>query len=448
MLDKLNKKLSFLKPRVGVRAIITNTAWLVADRILRMGGNLIVGVWVARYLGVEQYGLFNYAYALVALFSPIATLGLDNVVIRYIIREPSAKEKILGTTFGLKFIGGVLALLLGTGTIFLLTEHQPLTVSLVAIFSATSIFQAFDTVDFWFQSQVQSKYTVVAKNTSFILTSLLKIYLITVKAPLLAFAYATLAEVGLSALGLVISYQCKNSSFLFWRWSFSLAKSLVQESLPLIFSAFAMFVNLKIDQVMLGQMVGKDAVGIYSAASRISELWYFIPAAIISSSAPAIHAAKKEGNENLYYGRLKKITHILMLVSVAIAVPMTFLSGIIITTLFGNAYAEAGTILSIHIWSSFFIFLGYSSGIWFVAEELTHLAFIRQMIGAIFNVLLNLLLIPAYSGLGAAIATVISYAFSSFLANAAHPQTKKLFMLQLKSILLFPNILTRMKQQK
>lgn len=438
MLDKLKiKKLSLLKYRTNMGAIITNTSWLFADRILRMVISLIVGVWVARYLGVQQYGLFNYAYAFVGLFTPIATLGLDNIVIRYIVRDPSAKEKILGTTFRLKLVGGILSLLLATGSIFLLTEHEPLTVSLVGIFSATSILQAFDTIDFWFQSQVQSKYSVIAKNTAFVVTSLLKISLITLKAPLLAFAFATLAEFCLGALGLVIAYKFKKSSFFSWRWSFSLAKSLLHESLPLIFSAFAMFVNLKIDQVMLGQILGEEAVGIYSAASRISEVWYFIPAAIISSSAPAIYAAKKEGNENLYYGRLKKIMRILMLISVIISLPMTFLSVTLITTLFGNAYAESGTILSIHIWSSFFIFFGYASGIWFVAEELTHIAFIRQLIGAIINVLLNLFLIPRYSGVGAAIATIISYSFSSFLANAAHPLTKKLFMVQLKSLMIF-----------
>ncbi|WP_370588511.1 hypothetical protein [aff. Roholtiella sp. LEGE 12411] len=71
MLRKLKiQKLSFLRSRSGLRAIVANTSWLFADRILRMGVGLVVGVWVARYLGVRQYGLFNYTIAFVALFNP------------------------------------------------------------------------------------------------------------------------------------------------------------------------------------------------------------------------------------------------------------------------------------------------------------------------------------------------------------------------------------------
>lgn len=193
---------------------------------------------------------------------------------------------------------------------------------------------------------------------------------------------------------------------------------------------------MKIDQVMLGEMVGKDAVGIYSAAVRISEVWYFIPTAIVSSATPSIYTAKDK-SEELYYQRIEKLLRLLILVSIAIAVPMTFLSGTIITILFGNNYLEAGSILAIHIWASLFVFMGVATSPWFIAEGLTHLSFRRTLVGAIINVVLNLFLIPTYAGLGAAIATVISYAFAAFLMNALHPITNKLFIIQLKSLLPF-----------
>lgn len=223
-------QLSVFKSRSELRAVINNTGWLFADRILRMGAGLVVGVWIARYLGVEQYGLLNYATAFVALFSPVATLGLDNVVIRHIVRDSSAKEKILGTTFWLKLVGGILALVLAIGSIFLLSDHEPLTVWLVVILGSTSIFQAFDTIDLWFQSQVQSKYTVIAKNTAFFLITLLKIILITIKAPLIAFAWITLGEFGFSAVGLAIIYRVKGYSLRLWHMSFPVARTLLKES--------------------------------------------------------------------------------------------------------------------------------------------------------------------------------------------------------------------------
>ncbi|RCJ14621.1 flippase [Nostoc sp. ATCC 43529] len=436
MLNKLKiQKLSLLKSRTNLRAIITNTGWLFADRILRMGAGLIVGVWVARYLGSQQYGLFNYATAFVALFSPLATLGLDNVVVRDIVHDSSNKEKILGTAFWLKLFGGMSSLLLAVGVIYVLRQDQKITIWLVAILASTGIFQAVDTIDFWFQSQVLSKYTVVARNTAFVIVTLVKVALIYMQAPLIAFAWVTLAEFSFSAVGLAIAYTIKGYSLRLWRWSFPVAKTLLKDSGPLILSGMTIMIYMKIDQIMLGEMMGYSAVGIYSAASRISEVWYFIPTAIVSSVSPTIFAAKQT-SEALYYQRIKQLLRLMVLISLAIALPMSFLSGSIINILFGNSYAAAGGILAIHIWASLFVFMGIAVSPWFIAESMTHLSLRRTLMGAIINVLLNLFLIPTYAGVGAAIATVISYAVGSVFANATHPNTKKIFKLQIQSLVI------------
>jgi polysaccharide transporter, PST family len=185
---------------------------------------------------------------------------------------------------------------------------------------------------------------------------------------------------------------------------------------------------------MLGQLVGDQMVGVYSAATRISEVWYFVPGAIASSVSPGIYAAKKAGDEALYYHRISQSLRFLSLVAILIAVPMTFLSGTIISGLFGNEYAAAGPILAIHIWAAWFVFTGIGTSAWFIAEGLTHLSFQRTLIGAVINIGLNYVLIPAYGGIGAAIATVISQAFACFLSNFFHPQARKLFWVQLRAI--------------
>ncbi|MEH2375260.1 flippase [Nostoc sp.] len=437
MLSKLKiKNLSKFKSRSGLRAIIANTGWLFADRILRMGASLVVGVWVARYLGVQQYGLFNYALAFVSLFSPIFTLGLDDVVVRHIVRQSSNKEEILGTTFWLKFLGGIASVLLAVSTMFILGEHEILKIWLVAILGMAGIFRATDTIEVWFQSQVQSKYPVIAKNTAFLLNTAIKIALILTKAPLLAFAWVTLAEFAMSAIGLLIVYQIKGSSLWLWRWSFSAAKTLLKESLPLIFSGFAVLIYMRIDQVMLGQMLGNSEVGIYSAAVRVSEIWYFIPGAIVSSVAPSIYAAK-EKSESLYYQRIGKLLSLMTCISFAIALPMTFLSDKIIMVMFGSGYAEAGSILAVHIWTSLFVFMGLATSPWFIAEGLNHVSLGKTLFGAILNIILNLFLIPRYAGLGSAIATIISQAAATFLCNAFDSRTQKIFKIQVRSLLPF-----------
>jgi PST family polysaccharide transporter len=432
----IKKKLSLLKSSDRLRGIITNTGWLFADRILRMGVGLFVGVWVARYLGVQQFGVFNYATAFVALFSTLSTLGLDAIVVRSIVREPEKRAEILGTAFWLKLFGGVAALVLAVSSIILVRHDDQLTISLVAILSSVGIFQAFETIDLWFQSQVQSKYTVIAKNTAFVVITLVKVTLISIHAPLIAFAWTALGEVGLGAIGLMISYKIRGYSPWLWPWSLLLAKTLLKESWPLILSGLTIMIYMRIDQIMLGQMVGDKAVGIYSAATRISEVWYFIPMAIVSSVSPAIYEAK-EVSESLYYERIGKLLRLLSLLSIVVAVPMSFLSGTIITILFGKSYEASGSVLAIHIWASLFVFMGVGISPWFIAEGLTQFALRRTIIGAITNVILNIFLIPAYGGVGAAIATVISQAIASFLSNATHPKTRKIFNLQVKSLIPF-----------
>ncbi len=440
MLSKMKlPNFSKLKSRSGLRAIISNTGWLFADRILRMGAGLIVGVWVARYLGVEDYGLFNYALAFVSLFSPIFTLGLDDVVINRIVHESSSKEEILGTTFWLKLLGGIVSVLMICG-VFLLTEHDPskvANISLIVILSITGIFRASDTIEIWFQSQVESKYAVIAKNIAYLINTFIKVALILTKQPLLAFAWVTLAEFAMSAIGLAIAYRMRGFSFRLWKWSFPLAKTLMKESLPLLFSGFAILIFMKIDLIMLGQMKGNTEVGIYSAAVRVSELWYFIPTAVVSSVAPKIYAAKKE-SEILYYKRMKQLLRLLAFISIAISIPMTFFSGNVIGIMFKSGFAEAGPILAVHIWTSLFVFMGVATSPWFIAEGLSHISFGKTLMGAILNVILNFLLIPEYSGMGAAIATIVSQAVAAFLSNAIDKRTQKLFKIQLQSIIPFP----------
>jgi polysaccharide transporter, PST family len=416
-------------------AIVTNTGWLFADRILRMGAGLVVGVWIARYLGAEQFGLFSYATAFAALFSPLATMGLDNVVIHHLTRKSSSPESILGTAFLLRCVGSIVSIVLAVAAIMLFRHNETTTIAIVAILASSSIFQTFDTIDLLFQSQVQAKYTVIAKSTAFAVVSVLKVMLIQTKAPLIAFAWIGLVEVMLGALGLVIVYWMRGYLLRLWAWSLPLAKLFVKQSLPLMLSGLTIMLYLRIDQIMLGQIIGDQAVGIYSAATRISEVWYFIPLTITSSINPSIYSAKEQ-SESLYYSRIYKLLQFLVVLAIAISLPMTFLSSHLILALFGAGYAESANVLAIHIWASVFVFMGVATSAWFVAEDLTHLSFSRNLMGAIMNIGINFLLIPKYAEVGAAIATVISYAFASFLSNAFSKKTRHLFILQAKALFL------------
>lgn len=422
-----------LEGRTNLQKIVGNTGWLFFDRLLRMGVGLIVGVWVARYLGPMQFGAFNFAVAFVALFGTFASLGLDGIIVRDIVREPERKYEILSSTFLLKLCGGVVAFLFSVFSIYLIRPSEGQTHWLVGIIAAGMIFQSFDAIDLWFQSQVQSKYTVMAKNGAFVLIAIAKVLLILNKASLTAFAWATLAEIIVGAAGLVLFYS-KQQSFALFCPRIATLRKLLTESWPLMLSGLAVMLYMRIDQIMLAQMMGNREVGLYSAALRFSEIWYFIPMALVSSVMPSLTQAKSDSPEK-YLQRLQQLFSNLVRLAYLIALPMTFSSSFLVTLLYGQAYAGAGAILAIHIWSAVFVFIGVGMYPWTVNEGLMKYSLFQTIVGAIVNICLNFFLIPRFGGVGAAIATLISQMIASFISNMFTSRMRIVFKMQLRALI-------------
>jgi polysaccharide transporter, PST family len=415
--------------------VLSNLSWLMAEQVLRLGVGLVVGIQVARYLGPEQYGLLSYAMAFVLLFTTIATLGLQSTVIRDLVNFPQSTSTILGTTLVLRLGGSLSAALLAIAIVIMLRPEQPLAWMLVGISAVGLIVQAFDTVGLWYQAQTQSKSVVLAKSIGFFLTSIAKVVMIVIQAPLLAFAIAGLAELLIAAIGLCLIYQQQYHLLFKWHFNLERAKQLLKDSWTDIFAGMAILVYLKIDQTMLGDLIGDDAVGIYAAASRLSEAWYFIPVAISSSFLPTMVKLKTQSNSQYHQG-LEALFQTGTVLAYLIAIPLTIFAEPIVLSLFGNEYRDASLILKIHIWAAPFVFLGTIQNIWNTAENLLKLSLQRTLVGAVSNIGLNFLLIPHYSGVGAAIATVVSYAASSVLMNGLDARTRKIFWLQLRSLVL------------
>jgi len=433
---------AFISKRLDGRHVlqkaITNTGWLLADKVVRLLVGLGVGIWIARFLGPEQFGMLSYAVAFVSLLGVLATLGLDGTVVRELVRAPEQKNEILGATFLAKFLGGILTLLLAVIAIQFLRPADFQVRWLIAIIAAGTTFQSFDVIDFWFQSRVESRFAVYAKSSAFLLVALVKIALILNNAPLSAFAFAASLEILLGAAGLIIAYRMTGHSLLRWRVKAQRIRQLVSEAWPLALSSTAVLVYMRIDQIMLGEMVGDREVGVYGAAIRFSEVWYFIPVSIIVSLAPSLVELRRV-NVDLYYERFSNLFRLMTGIALAISIPVTFASGYLARTAYGNSYEGVAQVLAIHIWATPFVFLGVAQSPWNLNEGLTRLALFRTVSGAVANILLNFLLIPKYGAAGAAVATAISYALAAVFLNAFSKRTRRIFFLQLKSILVVPS---------
>ena len=437
MLNKLTAVGQKLSP--NLRKAIGNTGWLFTEKITQMVLGLLIGLWIARYLGPERFGRFNLAIAIVGLSVPFAKLGLDNIVIRNLARDPSCRDETLGTTFILKLISSSLAFFVTLQIVILSTSSGSPNYTeklwLVGIIAAGTIIQSFDIIDYWFQSQVQSKYSVLARLGAYVLMNGVKLILIQIRAPLIAFAITMVAEYVLCTIGYVITYRLSGNFIKSWRINFRYAKTLLKDSWPLILSGIVIMIYMRIDQVMLGAMKGDKSVGIYSAAVKISELWYFVPGAIVSSVFPYIIQAK-EISEEVYYRRLQQVFTTVSILAYAVAIPVTFLSTQIVTLLYGKNYAEAGAILNVHIWAGLFVSLGVARETWITTEGLMKFSAVTAAAGAVINIVLNYFLIDKYGGLGAAIATVIAQIVASYAIGAFYPPTRKIFLHQTKAIAL------------
>ncbi len=420
----------------GFMKYFKNTSWLFFEKMFRMLISLFVGIWVARYLGPEQFGLFSYAQSFVGLFATISTLGLDGIVVREFLNNKKNEYELIGTTFFLKLLGAMLVLFILSVAINF-TSNDINTNILVFIIASSMIFQSFNVVDFYFQSKVLSKYVVYANVISLFISSLIKIVLIVNNAPLIFFAWIILFDSVILAFGYIAFYVKINSMAFIKKIKFSkaLAVSLLKDSWPLILSGIAISFYMKIDQIMIKEMLDSNSVGQYAAAIRLSEAWYFIPMVICSSLFPAIINAKNT-NKELYYNRLQKLYDFMVLLSLLIIVPTLFLSNYIIELLYGHAYLQSGKVLALHIVGSVFVFLGVASGKWFIAENLQKYSFYRTFTGSIVNIILNYILIPLYGIYGAAIATIISQFIASYLFNATSKRLRYTFVLQTNAILL------------
>ena len=435
MIKRLKHLTQTVKNHQGFRRYFANTSWLFAEQLLRMVAGLLVGIWVARYLGPEQFGIFSYAIAFTSLFNSIAKLGLDGIVIRDLVKEAENRDIYLGTAFWLKLLGALL--MLGIVAIAMqLTSSDPLTNLYILIIASGAIFQSFEVVDFYFQSKVLSKFVSICKMAQLFISSLLKLYFIYTGAELIYFVLVTLLDQVTLALSLYIAYRFQELGSFYGHFNKAIAKQLLKDSWPLIFSGLVIMIYMRIDQIMIKEMLGERDVGLFSAAVRLSEVWYFIPVIISTSLFPSIVNAKKI-SDKLYDTRLRRLYTFMIWLAIMIALPMTFLSNWLVTLLYGEAYREAGQILMIHIWAGVFVFMGVASSKWFISEGLQRHLTINTVAGAIMNILLNIFLIPKYGIYGAAIATVMSQALASYFMNILFKLTRLNFFRLTRSVVFF-----------
>jgi PST family polysaccharide transporter len=392
-----------------VKSLLSNTSWLLFERIVRILFSLVVGAWVARYLGVAQFGLLALAQAVVALLTPFATVGLESVVIRDLRRNGADSERVLGSAFGARVCGCLVLFLLAVAAATLLKPHNSHFLTLVLLFALSSLMLAPDVIDAWFQARENMKPTATARGGAFLLATALRGGAIMMTLPTAAFAAIAIAESSLFSLLLVAFYRRTGRRLRKWRTSTAEIGHLIRRSSPLLVSSIFYLITMEADKIIVARMLGDQAAGIYAAAVRLSELWYFIPLAFIASIYPRLVASHASGGSG-YRKELTLLYGVTALMGAGASLLLVVAAPVIVPLMYGSAYQASAAVLMAHAPSGFFIALSFANGRHLIAENMARYLTFRSCIAGALNIILTCFLAGKYGTVGAALATTISYA--------------------------------------
>ena len=417
------------------RKYSANTSWLLAERIFRMAVQLFVGIYVARYLGPERFGLLSYANSYVGIFTAIAVLGLDGIVVRELVKSPDQRDTLLGTSFLLKVVGTLLMWVLILATLFF-SNNDPLTSALIAIIAFGVLFQTFNVIDYNFQAEVKLKYVVHSQIVQLIVSSITKLVLILKGLPLVWFAAVYSLDAIILAVGLAYAYSRNSGSIKKWKWNAKVALALLLDSWPLMFAYMSYLIYAKIDRIMIKEMLDEHNVGIYSAAYILYEAPLFISLMIAKSVYPIL-VQYYQDNKIKFFQLYSTLSSYMTLLSYLIVLFIFIFHEILIQITFGESFEESSKILMLLSFGMIPMFNAFLRSSYITISGNQKIILYTTLFSAMLNIVLNLLLIKAYGVIGAVYATVFTQTLSLIVLNFAFTNTRSIFFIQAKSLLLF-----------
>lgn len=421
-------------PPNSINRVGENILWLIGDKLFRIALGVVVLGAIARYLGLSQFGVLNYAVGLMAIFASVASLGIEGIVIRELVKSPNKASVILGTAFVLRCSGAIFAV----GLVFLsglVTRNSDVIAPLALVVSLAFLPQSFEVIDLWFQKNIQSKFTVMAKGLAALLGAGVKISLVLWKAPLMWFGVALAFDAVFNAVVLVYQFRLRGQSIRAWTPSIDIARVILRDSWPLIFSGFLVAVYMRVEQVLVMNFLGEASAGVYYAATRITEVWLFVPGLILSSVYPLL--VEKRHNDLLAFrAQMQNVFDLLTGLGFGIAVGATVLAPFAIPLIYGPKYTGAISILLILAWGAPVVFSGSARAQYFLLENLTIYHTWSALIGIATNTSLALWLMPRFGARGAAMGAIAGYCISAYATSLVFSRLRECGRLQTKAFLL------------
>ena len=402
--------------------IFTNMRWLVSGRILQMAIALVINMITARYLGVNNYGIINYIASYVSFFTPICSLGLESIIIKELVDKPDHQGETIGTAMGMRMISSVFSMIAIMLFLLFVDRGNVMMLGVALLQSMILVFNTADLFEFWYQSRLESKVSVTVRTVGYLITAVYKIAILVFQKSIYWFAFTNTLDMIIAFVLLNFAYRKSGGQKL--TFNFATGKKMLKISYNFIISGLMVAVYAQMDKIMLGQMLDTYTVGLYSVGIYICSLWNFIPDAMIASLRPGIMATKKV-NEETYIRKLKQMYALIIWISILYAVGVCVFSKYIILILYGKDFLGARAPLMIAVWYCGFSLLGSARDVWIICEGHQKYSKWFALIGAMTNLILNLLLIPKIGMIGAAIATLTTQIMTGFGVTLLFKDTRE-----------------------
>lgn len=391
-----------------VQRVARNTAVIMGGDLTFRLISFFVTIYLARYLGVEVWGKYNFAFAYIAFFGVITDLGLQDLLVREMSRNEVKISKLIGNAYVIRMILTVVGVLSSIVVISLI-EYPRDTTTYVYLAAFTLFFISFS--DFYrtiFQTNLKMEYNMIAKLTNRVLSACLIFYIIfVIEGTVIQILLALVLSEGIKTL--INYYFSRRFVRPGYKIDYSLWRYLLKECWPLALSQVIWIIYFRIDVVMLSAMVGDIPVGLYSAGYKLYEPLALIPRALTMSLFPIMSASQKNSKDKLLTTYRLGFKYIII-ITLPLAIGITFLADRIILLVYGTEFAASAVALQILIWAFIFTSLNSVLTKLLVSIGRQKLTTVSIAITCLLNIAFNFALIPSMSFIGASIVTVISSA--------------------------------------
>ena len=358
---------------------------------------------------------------------------MNGVVVKYMIDNPDQENIVLGSSMGFRIISSILSMFSVCMIVLILNPNDSTKLVLVLLQSFQLSFKAVQILDSWFQRHLKSKYVSIGKMIACVVVSLYKIFLLVTSKTIVWFAFSNSLTDAVIMIIEYYYYKRENGKPL--KFSYDVGKILLKNSYHFIISGIMVAIYTQMDRIMIGQMMGDLDVGLYTTATAICSMWIFLPTSIIISFQPTIMEIKRKGNEADYLYRLKQLYSLIIWLCFGVSAVVAICGRMIIYLLYGQAYLGAINVLRIIIWVETFSMIGTARGIWILCENKNKYVKYYLGIGAVLNLMLNIIMIPKFGISGAAIATLITQVMTSVFAPLLFKETRSFTKLVIDSFL-------------